>query len=102
MDKAIGWVGDFVYEGCQSEPEPEQRCPKGTVKDDKDEDPLVLMEIYNPVEFLKGPAYMFLALFIWLHDTTLPVTNWQGLENDNYIEMIFRNYHLEVYLVIFF
>lgn len=34
--------------------EPEQKCLRSTVKDGKDENLLVLMDIYNPVEFLKG------------------------------------------------
>lgn len=92
MDKAIGWVWDFIYKDCQ----------KSTAKNDKDENTLVLMEIHNPVEFWKGPVYMFLYLLVWLYDTTLPVTKWWSLESYNCMEMIFKNHNLELYLLVFF
>lgn len=60
----------------------------------------VLIEICNPVEFLKGPVYLFFNVFVWLYNTTSSVTNWQGLEMYNYMKMIFRNYHLEFYMVV--
>lgn len=71
MDKAIGWVWNFIHKECQIEPETEQKCPKSAVRGDKVEIPLVLMEICKPTEFLQGPIYMFLDLLAWLHYTTL-------------------------------
>ena len=67
----MGECGTPYITGCQSEPEPEQKCPKNTAKNGKDENPLVLMEINNPV--LKRTCLCFLDLLIWLYDTTLPV-----------------------------
>lgn len=67
----MGECGTPYIKGCQSEPEPEKKYPKSTAKNDKDENPHVLMEINNPV--LKRTCLCFLDLLICLYDTTLPM-----------------------------
>ena len=64
--KQLGECGTPYIMGCQSEPEPEQKCPKSTAKNDKDENPLVLMEIDNPV--LKRTClcfFGFTCMILW-------------------------------------
>ena len=63
-DGQSNWVSvGFHNKDCQSEAG--QKCPKSPVRDDKNENLLVLMKIYNPITFVKE-SVMFMDIFVFV------------------------------------